>query len=181
MAVITHCTKSLATLWLLAAASTASAQTSSAFRGMQPAVGPARPIQASTAAYSTASVQLARPSLAAAPMHAVPQTKPFQTIHQRPTISPYLQLHREELEDTLPNYFAFVRPQIQQQELIRQQQLELQNIHQRLQRTATQAPVSGPSADPSATQPQSFHARFLNTGNYFSGVPLPQRQLGASQ
>jgi hypothetical protein len=110
---------------------------------------------------------------AAAPARTTPVAKPFQMALQRPTISPYINLYREEPDDSFPNYFAFVLPQIRQQEFAYQQQLELSRLQQQLQqtgRTVTQAPAGGTGG----VEPHNYHARFMNTGHYFSGIPLPQ-------
>jgi hypothetical protein len=110
-------------------------------------------------------------------MGAMP-IKPFQWTPQRPTISPYLQLYREGLDDTLPNYFAFVLPQIEQQELLHRQQLELARIGQQLQAASRFASHPAAGAGALSAPPQNYQARFMNTGGYFSGVPLPQQNAG---
>lgn len=195
MTAFPHWTKSLAAVPLLVAASTAGGQgvsgmgvPSAAVVGSAaaPAAGPAptgvasprariAPMPSPAAAPGQfAPGGFAQSAPAAPPVRSLPTVKPFQMDFQRPTVSPYLQLHREDLDDSLPNYFAFVLPQIQQQQLLRQQQTELQKIQLRLQQTGHQAPPAAASSGGGA-QPASYHARFLNTGGYFSGVtPHPQ-------
>ncbi len=80
-----------------------------------------------------------------------------------PTLSPYLNLFREEREDSLPNYYTFVRPVQQQVETNRNQQSQLQGLQRQVQRTAYQAPVAG------TLPPTGTRSRFGDTGQYFSG------------
>lgn len=86
--------------------------------------------------------------------------KPFQGVDRygTPTVSPYLQLFRQEIEEAAPNYHAFVRPQ-----------LERQQERQRQQRDALQArPVRRTST--ASTPSAGLHSsRFRNTGRYYSG------------
>ena len=110
----------------------------------------------------------------AAPARVSPMAKPFQMSPQRPTISPYLNLYREEPDDSFPNYFAFVLPQIRQQEFAYQQQMELSRLQQQLQQTGRPAVTRAPSGGTGGIEPHNYHARFMNTGHYFSGIPLPQ-------
>ena len=195
MAVFSRWTRSLAALSLLATGSTAAGQVAaqSAAAPMfattaalpHPAATPAPPPAAAPGQFTQGQLAAGRytePAIAAPQARSLPPVKPFQTEFERPTVSPYLQLHREDLDGTLPNYFAFVRPQIQQQELLEQQRTELQTIHRRLQQSGRQAATAGAGSAPgTAGPPATYHARFLNTGGYFSGVPLPQQQLGQNQ
>jgi hypothetical protein len=91
--------------------------------------------------------------------------KPFQSVQNEPTISPYLNMNRTEArENTLPNYFTFVRPQLEQQEANRQQTAELQKL-----RTQVQNLTSGGSGPPpSASMPA--HARYMDTAQFYRGM-----------
>lgn len=95
-------------------------------------------------------------------------TKPYAGAGQTadPTISPYLNLFREEEEGALPNYYTFVRPQQKQVETNRSQQRQLQGLQQQVQRTAYQTPAGGGSGVVPAT---GFRARFGDTGQFYSG------------
>jgi hypothetical protein len=91
------------------------------------------------------------------------QPKPFQTVYRDPTISPYLNLFREEDDsESAPNYFAFVRPQLEQIEANRVQQGELQQLSRQLQRRSTT--VAG-SAVTGARAP----ARYMDTAQFYGG------------
>lgn len=107
-----------------------------------------------------------RPATTAAPMRvaAAPQlatspvsSKPFSHVRQGPTISPYLSLDLIEGSTSLPNYFAYVRPQQERLQELDAQQAQLQRMQQQLQREASLG--GAPNAN--------LGNRFLNTGGYF--------------
>ena len=52
-------------------------------------------------------------------------SKPFDDVLQPSSISPYLNLDRLELDVSLPNYHAFVLPQLEQEEELQRQAAEL--------------------------------------------------------
>lgn len=93
--------------------------------------------------------------------------KPYSnaSIGSDPTVSPYLNLFREEDEDSLPNYYTFVRPFQNQIETNRAQQRQLQGLERQVQRTAYQVPAGNGAAAP----PTGFRARFGDTGQYYGG------------
>ena len=101
-----------------------------------------------TPARATLSQFPARTPIQAAPQQPIGrQIKPFNTIYREPTISPYMNLYREEKDsEGAPNYFAFVRPQLDQIEENRAQHGEIQKLERKLQgrsRTPIDAAVSG--------------------------------------
>lgn len=86
-------------------------------------------------------------------------SKPFQTINQDPTVSPYLNLYRDEADpNALPNYFAFVRPQLEQIETNRQQMREMQQLRRQVQ-----------GGSPAAAGPPTIGraARFMDTAQFY--------------
>jgi hypothetical protein len=97
------------------------------------------------------------------------QVKPFQTIYRDPTVSPYLNLHRDEASNEgAPNYFSFVRPQMEQIEANRRAQRDIQQLNGQLQG------LSG-----SALRPQyQVHelpgtgtpARYMDTAQFYGGL-----------
>ena len=91
-----------------------------------------------------------------------PTAKPFNTIVQSPTVSPYLNLYREEQAEGVPNYFSFVRPQQRQIQAMRSQAGQLQQIERRVQQATYTAP-----AQPTAGQEGLRAARFGDTGRYY--------------
>lgn len=91
------------------------------------------------------------------------RTKPYTGAAPEPTISPYLNLFRDETDQALPNYHTFVQPQKRQLEYNRMQQRQLQSLNRQVQRTAFQQPNTG------AVPPTGLQSRFGDTGQYYSG------------
>jgi hypothetical protein len=97
----------------------------------------------------------------------------------RPTVSPYLNLFRNDFNNrALPNYQALVRPlqlqqQVnqQQQRLLLQQNRELQQLNANLQNFEQRA-VTGQLVAPTGKGSWFFrpssHAQFLNTSRFYS-------------
>jgi hypothetical protein len=90
--------------------------------------------------------------------------KPFQSRSDEPTVSPYLNLYRdEERGAAIPNYFTYVRPQLEQLEANRAQQREVQQLRAQLQSaSAAAAPQFGA---------QRTAAQFMDTGQFYGGRP----------
>ncbi len=96
-----------------------------------------------------------------------PRGKPFEAIQSDPAISPYLNLYRADTnQSTLSNYYALVRPQLDQIEANRKQAADLQRLHAQLQstaqRTAAPQPAGGAMAD-GMTMP----AHFMDTAQFY--------------
>ena len=92
-------------------------------------------------------------------------SKPFQNVQQAPTLSPYLALDLIESSTQLPNYHAFVQPQIQQRAANESQARELQRLRQQV-RVATATGVL--SRNPTAGVPTTgSSSQFMNMGSYF--------------
>lgn len=85
--------------------------------------------------------------------------KPFSTVTPAPTISPYLGLFREEIDDAAPNYYTFVRPQQEQQAAVLAQQAQLLQLQRQVQQATTGRVATGVAGG----------ARFGDTGRYYSG------------
>jgi hypothetical protein len=101
-----------------------------------------------------------RPKAPAAPARG----KPFQAIQMEPAVSAYLNMYRRESDGgNVPNYFAFVLPQLEQQEANRQQAAELQKLRGQVQ-GLTAAGGAPNSANMSA------HARYMDTAQYYGGM-----------
>jgi hypothetical protein len=98
------------------------------------------------------------------------RTKPFQGIQSDPTVSPYLNLHRNEVEDeTAPNYHSFVRPQLEQMEANRRQQLEIMRLQRQMQATSTT--VAMPQYRNATATSVRPPARYMDTAQFYSGWP----------
>jgi len=98
-----------------------------------------------------------------------PQGKPFGSIHRDPTVSPYLNLYRNESDDEgAPNYFSLVRPQMDQIEANRMQQREIQQLRGQLQNFS--GPVSGPKYQPNGIPGTGTPARYMDTAQFYGGL-----------
>ena len=83
---------------------------------------------------------------------------PFSHVAEGPTLSPYLNLYRDETDDAIPNYYAFVRPQQRQIEMNQQQARELNTLRQRVRQAQYASPAAG-----------NVGGRFTNTGRFYQG------------
>jgi len=102
-----------------------------------------------------------------APQPVAPRNKPFESAAGRPTISPYLNLFREDTESqVVPDYFTYVRPQLEQQEANLRQQQQLEQIERASQ--SRPAAVGSQSAGFESAS-RSLPARFMNTAQFYSG------------
>lgn len=109
-------------------------------------------------------VQQTATAPAAQPTHQ--RGKPFQAIQTEPELSPYLNLYRTNLNpNMMPNYFALVRPQFEQQELNRKQTTEIQKLQRQLQSNQSAAASSPYSAGSSTGM--SVSARYMDTGQFY--------------
>jgi len=93
---------------------------------------------------------------------ATAQTRTGRYTPKRPTVSPYLNLTRRDT-GALPNYYALVRPQLEQQALNQQQQatnLRQQQAVQGVQKQVTQ--LNEPNVRSTGTG-----AGFSNLSHYF--------------
>jgi hypothetical protein len=91
--------------------------------------------------------------------------KPFQAIQSQPTISPYLYLNAGTNQASpMTNYFAFVRPQLEQQESGKQQQREIQQLRNQLQKMSSNGSGAQSSSNPSAA------AHYMDTAQFYRGL-----------
>ncbi len=93
--------------------------------------------------------------------------KPFNTVVSEPTVSPYLNLYRQDGNQAAPNYYAFVRPQQQQLEQNRQQSAQLQVLERRLQQASYASPAGGGRVVNAVGSTGA--ARYGDTSHYYSG------------
>jgi hypothetical protein len=104
-----------------------------------------------------------QPGAAPAPRQ---RAKPFQTIEHEPTVSPYLNLYRND-EDTesAPNYYAFVRPQMEQLESSRRQQMEILRLQRQMQNASST--VVRPQQRSAAVPNSGTAARYMDTAQFY--------------
>lgn len=122
--------------------------------GGRPAVRPALP-RARTAAAITPT-----------PRTAV--RKPFDGAVAAAPVSPYLSLAFRESATALPNYYALVRPQIQQQRQFEMQRAQFLKLQQQL-RNAGAVVQTTPGGSPISMPTTGHSAQFQNYGGYFPG------------
>jgi hypothetical protein len=90
--------------------------------------------------------------------------KPFQAVPTQPTISPYLYLNAGTNQASpMTNYFAFVRPQLEQAESGRQQQREIQQLRSQLQK------MSSTGAGSQSVNSNSA-AHYMDTAQFYKGL-----------
>jgi hypothetical protein len=115
-------------------------------------------------AKSPEAAKVSRPAVQSAPRLQTtrPGGKPFQSIAAQPTISPYLYMNAGSGTSQLTNYLAFVKPQLDQAESNRQQQIEIQQLRSQVQKMSTGEESKG-SGRPSA-------ARYMDTAQFYRGL-----------
>jgi hypothetical protein len=111
----------------------------------------------------------ARHHVPAPQMVQASESKPFQHIQQPPTLSPYLSLDLvPETSTSVPNYHAFVLPQIQQRAANESQTRELQRLRQKM-RGANERGIVSRNANGGVPTTGSSE-QFMNLGSYFPGL-----------
>lgn len=107
-----------------------------------------------------------------------PALKPFSTVQSQPTVSPYLNLFRNDLNgNNSLNYSTLVRPQLQQQQT--NDQLERQNLQnaRRLQAIAAQ-PKSNQQGSKDV-YPTGHQTAFNYLGHYYT-MPMTRQKRAAT-
>jgi hypothetical protein len=95
-----------------------------------------------------------------------PHGKPFQGAEPEAAVSPYLNMYRGDGGSAvLPDYFTLVRPQLQQQEAARQQQLEMKKLRTQLQNLS----ATGGGAAPNSAS-MTAHAHYMDTAQFYRGT-----------
>jgi hypothetical protein len=93
--------------------------------------------------------------------------KPFSTVSSRPTVSPYMSLFVDTLNDAvLPNYTTFTRPQLQQQRFNDDMRMRNLEMERRVQSISAQSAFASPRGSESQ-HPTGHPAMFSNTGRYY--------------
>ena len=114
--------------------------------------------------------QLSRraPIQSAPPQMMRGQAKPFETIYREPTISPYLNLYRDEDDsESAPNYHAFVRPHQEQIETNRLQQREIHRLRGQLQGISTT--IAAPQYGEASLPATGTRSRYMDTAQFYGG------------
>jgi hypothetical protein len=99
-------------------------------------------------------------SQAAMPQATRRPAKPFQNATSRPALSPYLNLFRDDKTSTgIPNYYAFVQPQLEQEAASQRQQIQSQRRERQGQAAASAQ---------SGVEAQATSAHFMDTAQFYS-------------
>ncbi|QEG38026.1 hypothetical protein [Bythopirellula goksoeyrii] len=93
--------------------------------------------------------------------------KPFQDIQHAPTVSPYLSMDLLETGTSLPNYYAYVRPQLQQMETNQRQAEEIRRLKKQVRMSNGQGSLNKNQNEGMPTT--GGNKQFMNLGNYFPG------------
>ncbi|MCC7476044.1 MAG: hypothetical protein IT425_11665 [Pirellulales bacterium] len=101
-------------------------------------------------------------------------SKPFSSVTSQPTVSPYMNLFRVDLNGNNNfNYSTLVRPQLQQQQVNRQVEMQNQQNNRRIQAIAAQANYNVEGSKDQA--PTGHQTAFGYTGRYFPAPRLGKR------
>jgi hypothetical protein len=117
-------------------------------------------------AYSSAG--RSRPMPAPQPVQTAAVVKPFSGVQPASAVTPYLALDERESTTGLPNYYLFVKPQLDQQARNQIQQAQYRRLQQQM-RMATAGGVVSRSL--SGGMPTTGHStQFMNNGGYYPGL-----------
>jgi hypothetical protein len=118
--------------------------------------------------------QTARPRIGLGVGTSSPAGKPFSGYTPSPTISPYLNLFREDFDGSSDfNYQTLVRPMLQQQQINQQVERQAMEMARRMQSMAAQSDFSPQG---STTQfPTGHQTVFMYYGHYYPTAPVRRR------
>jgi hypothetical protein len=106
---------------------------------------------------------------------ATRSSKPFSSVQSAPTVSPYLNLFRTDLQGGGNfNYSTLVQPQLQQQQLNQQLERQNQQTNRRLQSIAAQADYNYQGAKDQ--YPTGHQTTFGYTGHYYPPAQVKQKR-----
>ncbi|MEX0937915.1 MAG: hypothetical protein WDZ59_08630 [Pirellulales bacterium] len=92
--------------------------------------------------------------------------KPFVNVEPRPTVSPYVNLGRDNEDLTLPTYQTLVRPFVQQREINERQQLEIQQLNRQFNNARTDFQLQQ-QLGAGGLRPTGHQVRFMNLAPYY--------------
>ena len=100
--------------------------------------------------------------------------KPFSSVTSSPTVSPYLNLFRDDFDGSGDfNYQTLVRPQLQQQQLNQQFQNQNLELSQRVQQISAQSPYQN-AAGSEAIYPTGHQTAFGYHSHFYPGMTQPR-------
>lgn len=99
------------------------------------------------------------------PVQSAAYVKPYQGLQPTPSISPYLALDQRETEGGVPNYYLFVKPQLDQHAANQQVQLQNRRLQQQLRRASTTGIL--PRTTSGGIPTTGHSTQFMNQGGYY--------------
>jgi hypothetical protein len=93
--------------------------------------------------------------------------KPFAGVQQRSNVTPYLALDFAETPTALPNYYLFVRPQLEQQQHAQTERAQFRRLQQQLRKAEAGGAVSNPNGGIPTT---GYSSQFMNRGGYYPSM-----------
>ncbi len=90
--------------------------------------------------------------------------KPYEGLQKSPTLSPYLSLLNADTGSGLPNYFAYTRPQLQQQRTNRQQRQQVQRLRQQV--SAIDQQMVNPAGS-AGLRPTGHQTVYMNLSHFY--------------
>jgi hypothetical protein len=100
--------------------------------------------------------------------------KPFQSVSSSPTVSPYMNLFREDFDGGSDlNYQTLVRPQFQQMQQNQQFQRDLMEQNYKVQKISAQTAFQNPAGSESV-YPTGHQTAFGYYGRYYPSMSQPR-------
>lgn len=102
--------------------------------------------------------------------------KPFNSVSSSPTVSPYMNLFREDLDGSSDlNYQTLVRPQFQQLQQNQQFQRENMELNYKVQKISAQTAFQNPAGSENM-YPTGHQTAFGYYGRYYPTMSQPQQR-----
>jgi hypothetical protein len=99
------------------------------------------------------------------PVRTAPIAKPFSGVQQAAALTPYLGLDAtRENESSIPNYFLYVKPAIDQQHVNRVQHAQTRRLQQQVRTAAAPGVVTSAAGGIPTT---GHSSQFMNNGGYY--------------
>lgn len=102
------------------------------------------------------------------PVQTAAYVKPFKGVQRNGPLTPYLALDQFETQNGLPNYYLYVKPQLEQQATNQAQELQNRRLAQQLRRASTSGIMPRST---SGGMPTTGHStQFMNNAGYYPGL-----------
>jgi hypothetical protein len=102
------------------------------------------------------------------PVQTAAYLKPHSGLPSGPSVSPYLALDQLETQNGLPNYYLYVKPQLEQSAMNQAQQMQNRRMQNQLRRASTTGILPRTTSGGMPTTGQS--TQFMHTGGYYPGL-----------